>query len=121
MTGDISLFFDFVAKKKWFVIYGDNNKGEILDKDSVANLSSTTISDILLVDGLKHNLISISQLCDKGYNVSFSKYCCTIEYNLNKENVFKGLRVNNIYMLDLNEVSVKGAKCLISLNENSWL
>ena len=71
MTGDISLFIDFVAKKKGFVIYGDNNKGAILGKGSVGNPSSTTISDVLSVEGLKHNLISISQLCDKGYKVSF--------------------------------------------------
>src|ERR1051325_581713 len=116
MTGDISLFFDFVAKKKGFVTYGDNIKGEILGKGSVGNPSSTTISGVLLVDGLKHNLISISQLCDKGYNVSFSKDCCTIEHNVNKEDVFKDLRINNVYMLDLNEVSVKGSKCLLSLN-----
>ena len=100
MTGDISLFFDFVAKKKGFFNYGDNNKGAILGKGSVGNPSSTTISDVLLVDGLKHNLISISQLCDKGYNVSFSKEFCIIEHNDKKDDVFKGLRVNNVYMLD---------------------
>ena len=120
MTGDISLFFDFVAKKKGFVTYGDNNKGAILGKGSVGNPSSTTISDVLLVEGLKHNLISISQLCDKGYKVSFSKDCCLIE-NSDKELVFKGLRVNNVYMLDLNEVSLTGAKCLVSMSEDSWL
>src|ERR1044072_7004049 len=118
MTGDISLFFDFVDKRKIFVTYGDNNKGEILGKGSVGNPLSITISDVLLVDGLKHNPINISQLCDKGYSVSFSKDCCIIEHNDNKEDVFKGLRVNNVYMLDLNEVSVTGAKCLVSLSED---
>lgn len=29
-------------------------------------LSPQAILDVLFVDGLKHNLISISQLCDKG-------------------------------------------------------
>jgi hypothetical protein len=98
MTGDSSLFFYFVAKKKGFVTYGDNNKGAILGKGSVDNPSSTTISDVLLVKGLKHNLISISQLCDKGYKVSFSKDCCMIEHNDNKNYVLKGRRENNAYM-----------------------
>ncbi|XP_050888778.1 uncharacterized protein LOC127093932 [Lathyrus oleraceus] len=35
VTGDSSLFFDFVAKKKGFVTYGDNNEGAILGKESV--------------------------------------------------------------------------------------
>ena len=112
-------FFDFMAKKKGFVTYSDNNKGAILSKGSVGNPSSTTISDVLLVDGLKHNLISISQLCDKGYNVSFSKDCCIIEHNDKKDDVFNGLRINNVCMLDLNNVSLTGAKCLVTLNEDS--
>ena len=120
MMGDISLLFDLVAKKKGFVTYSDNNKGAILGKGSVGNPSSTIISDVLLVEGLKHNLISISQLCDKVYKVSFSKDCCLIE-NSDKDNVFKGLRVNNVYMLDLNEVSLTDAKCLVSMSEDSWL
>src|SRR4051812_37153834 len=121
MTGDLSLFYDFVAKKKGFVTYCDNNKGAILDKGSVGNPYSTTISDVLLVKGLKHNLISISQLCDKGYSVSFSKESCTIRNDDNKDDVFKGLRVSNVYMLDLNEVSMTEAKCLANMSENSWL
>jgi hypothetical protein len=96
IMGDISLFFDFVAKKKGFVTYGDNIKGAILEKGSVVNPFSTTISDVLLVEGLKHNLIRISQLCDKGYKVSFSKDCCMIEHNDKKNDVFKGWRVNNV-------------------------
>ena len=90
MTGDISLFFNFVSKKKGFVTYGDNNKGAILDKDSIGNPSSISISDVLLVEGLKHNLISISQLCDKGYKIVFSQECCIIENNVNKDDMFKG-------------------------------
>src|ERR1044072_859232 len=112
MTGDISLFFDFVAKKKIFVTYGDNNKGEILGKGSVGNPSSTAISDVLLVEGLKHNLISIIHLCDKGYKITFLKDDCIIKHNDKIEDVFKGLRVKNAYMLDLNDVSLTYAKFL---------
>ncbi|XP_050895540.1 uncharacterized protein LOC127102179 [Lathyrus oleraceus] len=81
MTGDISLFIDFTPKKKVFVTYGDNNKGAILGKGSVGNPSSTNIYDVILVEGLKHNLISISQLCDKGYKITFTNTCCIIEHN----------------------------------------
>lgn len=58
MMGDIFLFIDFTPKKKGFVTYGDNNKGAILGKDSVSNPSSTTISTVILVKGLKHNMFS---------------------------------------------------------------
>ena len=58
MTDDISLFIDFMPKKKSFFTYGEKNKGSILVKCSVGNPSSTTISDVMLVEGLKHNLVA---------------------------------------------------------------
>ncbi|RDX72476.1 hypothetical protein CR513_48039, partial [Mucuna pruriens] len=37
-----------------------------------------SIPNILYVKGLKHNLLSISQLCDSGYDVSFNKGECIV-------------------------------------------
>ena len=34
--------------------------------------------DVWYVDGLKANLLSISQICDNGLNVLFTKYECEI-------------------------------------------
>ena len=34
------------------------------------------IKNVALVDGLKHILLSISQLCDKGFNVIFDNLAC---------------------------------------------
>ena len=53
--------------------YIDNNKGKILGTTTISNESSFNIKDVLLIEGLKHNLISISQLCDKGLSGLFSK------------------------------------------------
>src|SRR4051812_39432992 len=69
MTGDISLFVEFHTKKKGYVTYGDNNRGAILGKGSVGNPSTTTITDVLVIEGLKHNLLSISQCCNKDFKV----------------------------------------------------
>ena len=59
----------------------------------------------MLVEDLRHNLLSISQLCDNGYKVIFTKDCCIIEHNDKKDYMFKGLRVNNISMRVLREIS----------------
>lgn len=53
--------------KEGFVIYHDNNKGMNLVVGKIGNISSTTIENVLYFDGLKHNLLSISQSCDKEY------------------------------------------------------
>ena len=34
--------------------------------------------DVRYVDGLKANLLSISQICDNGLNILFTKYECEI-------------------------------------------
>ena len=47
-----------------------------MEKDNVI------IEKVALVDGLKHNLLSINQLCDNGNKVHFSQKSCFIE---NKE------------------------------------
>jgi len=71
MTGDASRFISISLKPDGDVSYGDNNKGRILGKGTISNESSLLIHDVLYVEGLKHNLLSISQLCDRGYQVTF--------------------------------------------------
>ena len=59
--------------------FGDNGKGRIIGHGSIGNNSSSLIENVLLVDGLKHNLLSISQLCDKGFKVIFESSHCIIK------------------------------------------
>jgi len=65
ITGDTSKFVNIIFKQEGHVTYGDNNKGRILRRGSVRDKSILLIHDVLYVEGLKHNLLSISQLCDK--------------------------------------------------------
>ena len=61
------------------VSFGDDFKGKILGISNASKISSTLIENVCLVKNLKHNLISISQLCDKGYKIIFDKTKCVIE------------------------------------------
>ena len=65
MTGDDSLFQELDRKKSGNVSFGDNSKGIIRGIDTIGNNSHTQIKNVLLVENLKFNLLSISQLCDK--------------------------------------------------------
>ena len=60
MTGDITKFSALTLESKGYVVYGDNNKGKILGIGKVGTTPSSSIEDVLYVEGLKHNLISIS-------------------------------------------------------------
>ena len=51
------------------VTFGDNGKGKIIGLDNIMITPFTCIKNILLVEGLMHNLLSISQLYDKDFNI----------------------------------------------------
>jgi len=105
MTGDASKFINLKMRQEGFVTYGDNNKGRILGRGDVGSHDSIIIKDVLLVDGLKHNLLSISQLYDKGYEVTFRPDLCLISHASTRQTLLIGKRVNNIYMLNICDIA----------------
>ena len=83
------------------VTFGDNALGKIIAK-GVVNLSNGKgkANHVLYVDGLKHNLLSVSQMCDKWYDVVFRAKKCQIKSTCIGEIVFGAIRIDkNIYML----------------------
>ena len=43
------------------------NKGKIVKVGKIGTNPSTVIENVLLIDDLKHSLLNIHQLCDKGH------------------------------------------------------
>jgi len=101
MTGDKSKFVNINFKQEEHVSYGDNNKGKILGRGTIEDKNNFLVHDVLYVEGLKHNLLSISQLCDKGYQVTFKPNSCEICLPNSKEVVLIGKMINNVYLLYL--------------------
>jgi len=78
MSGDKSKFVNINFKQEGHVTYGDNNKGKILGRGTIGDKNNFLVHDVLYVEGLKHSLLSINQLCDKGYQVTFKPNSCKI-------------------------------------------
>ncbi|XP_070013630.1 uncharacterized protein [Nicotiana sylvestris] len=74
---------------------------------------------VYLVDGLKYNILSISQLCDSGYKVKFKKTGCAIEDEIGKI-ILPRKRYGNAYILDGFE-TLDGHICLTSISDDPWL
>jgi hypothetical protein len=56
--------------------------------------------NVLLVYGMKHNLLSVSQMCDRGCEVVFTSKDCKIKFVNPGQVVAKGIRTNNnVYVL----------------------
>ena len=116
MTGDESQFITLDAKNGGMVTFGDNGKGKIIGIGNIDITPSKYIKNILLVDGLKHNLLSISQFCDKGYKVIFESSLCIVTSSNVKGIKFVGHRYGNIYMVDLDNLSMQNMQCLMAMN-----
>lgn len=100
MTGNPEIMKDIIYKDGGLVNFGDNSKGYVIGIVNVNNSKTSTISNVLLVKYLKHNMLSISQLCDKGFKINFEKDKCHIEDN--KSNIiFEGIRKRNVYILSM--------------------
>jgi hypothetical protein len=77
MTGDKSKFLTLSDSKSGNVTFGNDAPGKIKGK-GIVSLSNgkRKAQDVLFVEGLKHNLLSVNQVCDQGCEVVFtSKYC----------------------------------------------
>ena len=122
MTGEHKLLSTLKSKDDGIVTFGDNGKGKIVRIGNIGNPEDPSIENVLLVDGLKHNLISISQLCDKGYKVIFDKKVCTIIDVVTKKVLFIGSRKNNVYRIKIQyEPKTSINSCLIASNDEKWL
>jgi len=121
MTGDKRKIKNPKRKDQGFVTYGDNNQGKILGTRDACGGDTLEIKDVLLVEGLKHNLLSISQLFDKGLKVILESDYCTIHQKNSNEIALKGTRHNNIYLIDLDHASFSNVTSLVAKEENPWL
>ena len=72
MTEEKSMFLTLTMKEGGDVKFGGNQTGKIIGTGTIGN-SSISINNVWLVDGLRHNLLSICQFCDNGYDVMFER------------------------------------------------
>ena len=78
MIGNKGLFKSLFKEKIGTVTFGDGSKSVIRGIGTVDILGLLVFEDVWYVDGLKVNLLSISQICDNRLNVLFTKYECEI-------------------------------------------
>ena len=88
------------------VTFRDNGSGNILGIGKVGKNSTSSIENAYLVNGLKYNLLSILQLCDKGNRVWFDDFQCAIENARTNDIVPHGSRLDNVYTVSLDHVSL---------------
>ena len=78
MTGNRSLFKVLEFKKSGNVTFDDGSKSQIKRKGTISLPILPGIANVLYVEGLRVNLLSISQICDQDFIVLFSKGKCLV-------------------------------------------
>jgi hypothetical protein len=79
---------------------------------------NTKAENFLLVEDMKHNLLSVSQMCDQGHKVSFDSQ----KYEIRKEGSGKLIATatrtsSNIYVLS----EIGNEKCCLGKEDEGWL
>ena len=118
MTGDRFLFKVFESKKGGSVTFGDGSKSKIKGKGIISLPRLSDIANVLYVEGLRVNLLSISQICDQDFMVLFSKGKCLV-MNESGKKLISGVRtLDNCYGLVPDADIVCNSICLP--NEDLW-
>jgi hypothetical protein len=97
---------------KEFVTFVDNKKGKVLGTGVIKVNECFTLNDVALVDRLRYNLLSVSQLCDADLSVLF---CTSDSYVLESshKHVCGISRIGTVFQDDISSAQ-SSLRCLIS-------
>ncbi|WVZ64090.1 hypothetical protein U9M48_013659 [Paspalum notatum var. saurae] len=101
------------------ITFGDNSEGKVEGLGKIEISSEYSISNVLLVDFLNFNLLSVCQLCDLGFQCLFKPNEVIVSKIDDGEEVFKGFRHNNLYVVNFKKANLQA--CLFSKNSMGWL
>jgi len=78
MSGDKAIFTNLKLFSGGNVTFGDGKTSKIMGRGTVNTPGLPVLENVLFVEGLKANLLSISQFCNTDHTVLFLKENCKI-------------------------------------------
>jgi hypothetical protein len=78
------------------ITFGDNSKGKVKGLSKIAISNDLSMSNVLLVESLNFNLLSVAQLYDLGFKCIFSVDDVEIISVDGSNLIFKGFRYESI-------------------------
>jgi hypothetical protein len=124
MTGERRMFTSFEKNDcpSDCIMFDDNSQVQILGFSKIAiTTKHSIISKVLLVESLDYNLLSVSQLCEMGYNYLFIDKGVTVSRRSSGSFAFKGVLRGKLYLVDFIPEEVELDKCLIAKANMGWL
>jgi hypothetical protein len=84
------------------IIFGDNDKGNVKRLGNIAISNDLSISNVLLVESLNFNLLSVALLCDLRFKCIFGVDDEEIISVDGSNLIFKCFRYENLYLVYFN-------------------
>jgi hypothetical protein len=101
MTGDKDKFLTLKKETNGLVSFWNDNSAKIIGKGTIKlGSKDATVENVLLVEDMKHNLLSVIQMCDQGHRLMFDLNKCEIRKEESGKLVATTVRTpSNIYVL----------------------
>ena len=120
MTGNLALLYNVKQIKGGYVNFAGNKGGQITGEGIVSN-GKISFDKVNYVEQLEHNLLSVSQICDKKFTVHFNDTECLVlksGFKIPDDWVLiRAKRKRNLYELDMSTVQAPDPNthtCLLS-------
>jgi hypothetical protein len=123
MTGERNMFSTYEGNDDPtdLISFGDNSQGRVLGIGNIAISSEHYISKVFLVETLDYNLLSVSQLCNMGYNCIFNDEGVVVSRRSDGSIAFKGVLKGKLYVVDFTKDKAQLDTCLITKSNMGWL
>ena len=79
MTGDRRKFVSLKEKKDGTVSFGNDGSSNVIRLGTITlGRKGVIAKNVLLVENMNHNLLSVGQMCDQGHTMLFNSTKCEI-------------------------------------------
>jgi hypothetical protein len=122
MTGDKSMFTSYtpMPSPNEIIVFGDNAR-DVISLGKIAITLKHLITNVLHVDTLSYNLLSVSQLCDMGYNCLFTNVDVAVFKSKDASIAFVGHKEGKLYLVDFNKDKTNLETYLMAKSNMCWL
>jgi hypothetical protein len=104
-----------------YVTYGDSSRSKVLGLGKDVISQNVTVKDVMLVQTLSYNLLSVAQLADMGFATFFDVGIVVFLWSKSLKVAFVGHVKNVLYVIDFSKKVTKAATCLMSKVDVGWL
>jgi hypothetical protein len=123
MTSDPRMFTSLEENGEYQekITFVDNSNSKVKSIGKIAISNDHSLSNVLYVASLSFNLLSVGQLCNIGYQCSFTPNEVVVSKIEDKQVIFKGFRYNYLNLIDFTSKDANLMTCLFTKTLLGWL